>query len=175
MFFASLILAASLSGPWSGSYTLGGPAPLGFTIQGSRAAVALGAGHAGLQSVPVSIVGRRVSFRLPGAPGPLVFSGRLAGGRIRGTVSQSGARGTFQARRGASPGLVAPGFYSGGGRTLAVVDDPYGPARLVDLDSGGVHALYASGSRFVVGSGWATRNPASGTARFSPAGAQIGG
>jgi uncharacterized protein len=173
--FTTLVLAASLSGSWSGSYTLGGPAPLTFTIQGQRASVALGAGHAGLQSVPVSIAGRRFSFRLPGAPGPLAFSGRLAGSRVRGTVRQGGARGAFQAKRGASPGLVAPGLYSGGGHELAVVDDPYGPARLLDLDTGSLHALYPSGSRFVVGSGWATRDPTQGTARFTPSGAEIGG
>jgi len=171
----TLAVVASLSGSWSGSYTLGASAPLTFTIQGPRAAVALGAGHAGLQSVPVSVAGRRLSFRLPGAPGPLVFSGRLAGSRVRGTVRQGGARGMFQAKRGTSPGLVAPGFYSSGGREFAVVDDPYGPARLLDLDTGGVHALYASGSRFVVGSGWATRDPTQGTARFRATRAEIGG
>src|SRR5262249_59895732 len=111
MFLASLIAAAALSGSWTGSYTLGGPGQLALAIQGARATVALGVGHAGVQSVPVAITGRRVAFRLSGVPAPLAFSGRLAGGRIRGTVRQASARGAFQVKRGTSPALVAPGFY----------------------------------------------------------------
>ena len=145
----SLFLAASLSGPWTGTYSLGGSAQVAFDISGKRAAVALGVGHAGLQSVPVSTAKGKVTFRLPGAPSPIVFSGRLTRSRIRGTVRQGTARGTFQVRRGRAPSLVAPGIYAGGGRTLAVVDDPYGPARLVDLDTGELHGLYPSGGGFV--------------------------
>src|SRR6187551_753143 len=43
-------------------------------------------------------------------------------------------------------------LYSG---DLAVVDDPYGPARLVDLSTGRVRALYPSGRTFSIGSGFA--------------------
>ena len=39
-------------------------------------------------------------------------------------------------------------LYQAGGRTIAVVDDPYGPARLVDLDSGELHGLYPAGGGF---------------------------
>jgi len=56
-----------------------------------------------------------------------------------------------------------------------VVDDPYGPARLDDLDSGTVHALYASRDRFAIGSGFATRAPVAGTARFDAGGAVVSG
>src|SRR6266542_2790664 len=115
MGLASLILAASLSGPWSGSYSLGGPSEITFVAQGKRAAVALGVGHADLQVVPAATDRRRIRFRLPGAPRPLLFNGRLAGGRIRGTVRQGSAHGTFQVQRGSSPALVARGVYSGGG------------------------------------------------------------
>jgi uncharacterized protein len=171
----SLLLAASLSGPWTGTYSLGGTSQLAFDITGKRASVALGVGHAGLQTVPASTAAGKVRFRLPGTPGPIVFSGRLSGRRIRGTVRQGAVRGTFQARRGRAPSLVARGLYAGGGRTVAVVDDPYGPARLVDLDTGAVHALYSSGGGFVVGSGFATRAPTQGTARFGPSAAEIVG
>ena len=92
----SLLLAASLSGPWTGTYSLGGSAQVAFDVSGKRAIVALGVGHAGLQSVPVATAKEKVTFRLPGAPAPLVFSGRLKRGRIRGTVRQGTARGTFQ-------------------------------------------------------------------------------
>ena len=175
MLFAPLILAATISGPWSGSYTLGGQAPLTFSVHGKRADVALGAGHAGLQTVPIAIARRRVAFRLPGAPAPVVFSGRAGPKEIRGTVRQGSAHGTFEVHRGQSPGLIAPGFYSGGGRDLAVVDDPYGPARLLDLGTGEVHGLYRSGAGFDVGSGWATRAPAAGSARFDAARAIVNG
>jgi dienelactone hydrolase len=174
MGIVSLLLAAALSGPWTGTYSLGGSAQVAFDIAGKRANVALGVGHAGLQSVPVSTSRGKVRFRLPGAPAPVVFSGRLARGRIRGTVRQGAVRGRFEVRRGSAPSLVARGVFAGGGRSVAVVDDPYGPARLLDLDTGGVHALYRWGRRFVVGSGFATRNPPAGTVRFSPTGAVVG-
>src|SRR5262249_28555380 len=157
MSVAPLILAAVLCGPWSGSYTLVGRAPLTFSVHGKRVDVALGAGHAGLQTVPAAVGGGRVVFRLPGAPAPLVFSGTTGRAEIHGPVRQGSAHGTFKVRRGSAPGLIAPGFYAGAGHDLAVVDDPYGPARLLDLATGEVHGLYPSGAGFVVGSGFATR------------------
>ena len=175
MGIVSLLLAASLSGPWTGTYSLGGSAQVAFDIAGKRVNVALGVGHAGLQAVPVSTARGKVRFRLPGAPAPLTFAGRLTRGRISGTVRQGALRGRFEARRGRASSLVARGVYAGGGRSVAVVDDPYGPARLVDLDTGGVHALYPSGGGFAVGSGFATRAPAQGTARFGTTAAVIGG
>jgi uncharacterized protein len=159
----TLLLAGSLSGPWTGTYSLGGPGQVAFDISGKRAAVALGVGHADLRAVPVKTGKAAVTFRLPGAPAPLVFAGRLKGGRIRGTVRQGTVRGTFKARRGRASSLLARGVYTAGGRTLAVVDDPYGPARLADLDTGEVHALYPSGPGFAIGSGFATRDPTQGT------------
>ena len=135
----------------------------------------LGVGHADLQTVPASIAGTRVRFQLPGRPAPLAFDARLTNGRLVGTVKQGLAHGTFRARRGTAPGMVARGLYEAGGRTQAVVDDPYGPARLVDLDSGAVHGLYPDGPAFLIGSGFATRNPVGGTARFDAAGASLAG
>ena len=152
------------AGWWSGSYTLGG-GPGTFTVRfdGARASVALGPGHAGLQVAPAHVDGTRVRFSLPGRPAPVTFAGAVSGGRLAGTVRQGTARGTFRARRGENRALVAAGFY---GR-FAVVDDPYGPARLVDVDSGAVNALYPAGKRFVVGSGFATREPTRGFARLA--------
>ncbi len=164
-----------VTGSWAGSYSLGGASQLTFAVEGRRAIVALGAGHADVQAVPLSATGRKVSFRLPGAPAPLVFAGKLEAGRIRGTVRQGTAHGTFRVERGTARALIARGLYSGGDRTLVVVDDPYGPARLVDLQTGGVRALYPSGAGFVIGAGFATRDPTSGAARFKPSGATIGG
>jgi hypothetical protein len=157
--------AGSSSGPagwWSGSYTLGGPGTFTVHVEGARATVALGLGHAGLQAVPATVDGARVLFSLPGRPAPVTFSGSVSGDRFTGIVRQGTARGTFRARPGEDRALVAAGFYG----ALAVVDDPYGPARLVDVDSGAVNALYPAGARFVIGSGFATRAPTRGFARL---------
>jgi uncharacterized protein len=61
------------------------------------------------------------------------------------------------------------------GGSLAVVDDPYGPPRLVDLAAGRVHALYPAGRSFSLGSGFATPTPTRGQARFDARGATIAG
>jgi hypothetical protein len=61
------------------------------------------------------------------------------------------------------------------GGSLAVVDDPYGPPRLVDLTAGRVHALYPAGRSFSLGSGFANPAPTRGRARFDPHGATIAG
>src|SRR4051794_12054549 len=71
---------------------------------------------------------------------------------------------------GAEP---APGLYRAGGHSLAVVADPYGPARLVDLETGKVNALFPAGNHYELGSGYATRAPARGVVRFAPGGAVI--
>ncbi len=63
-------------------------------------------------------------------------------------------------------------LYTGG---LAVVGDPYGPPRLVDLDAGRVHALYGSGTSFAIGSGFATRTPVRGRVRLDARGGTIAG
>jgi uncharacterized protein len=170
---ASAGTAARFSGPWHGSYTLHGRDTIAVTVTGRRALVALGTGHAGVQPVPVTVRNGLLRFSLPGRPA-VVFSGRAGGRRIDGTVRQGPVRGTFHLRRGSSPALSAPGFYLGRA-PLAVVDDPYGPARLVDLDSGEVHALYPSGARFQIGAGFATQAPAIGAARFGAGAAVLPG
>jgi dienelactone hydrolase len=163
------------SGAWTGRYTLNGGDELTLTVSGKQALVALGAGHADLQAVPLSTAGGRIRFQLPGRPAPVVFDGAIANGKLAGTVRQGALRGTFSARPGSGAGLVARGLYRTGSKLEAVVDDPYGPARLVDLESGKVRALYPSGSGFAIGSGFATRAPSTGTATFGPASARIAG
>jgi uncharacterized protein len=165
----------SVSGWWIGTYSLGGPGSVTFDVTGRRVVVALGVGHAGVQTVSVSTRASRVRFKLPGRPQPVVFDGALAGGTIRGTVWQGSARGSFRARRGEGSAMIASGLYAADDRALGVVDDPYGPARLVDLDSGEVHALYQSGKAFSIGSGFATRNPVRGAARFGTRGGDVSG
>src|SRR6476646_7010176 len=78
--------AASAS--WVGRYTLGGGDDIAVTLSGRQALVALGAGHADLQTVPLSTAGGRMRFQLPGRPATLVFDGAIADGRLSGTVRQ---------------------------------------------------------------------------------------
>lgn len=162
------LLASASSNPgtpagwWSGSYSLAGPGTFTVRLSAGHATVALGAGHAGTQVVPAAADGPRVRFALPGRPAPIVFEGTLTGGRLRGTVRQGTTRGTFAARRGEDRALLLAGFYG----PRAVVDDPYGPPRLVHLGTGGVNALYPAGRGFAIGSGFATRAPTRGLARL---------
>lgn len=168
-------LSTSTTGWWMGSYTLAGPGTLTVRIEDGRGTVALGLGHPGAQVVPVAIDGQRVRFALPGRPAPVSFAGIVVGNRLTGTVRQGTLRGTFRARRGEDRSLIAVGPYSAGGRALTVIDDPYGPERIVDLDSGAVNALYPSGTVFAIGSGFATRARTRGLARFDIAGGVVGG
>jgi uncharacterized protein len=168
-------VAKPVTGSWVGTYSLGGPGTIAFTLSGGRAVVELGVGHAGAQVVAANTARGRLRFQLPGRPQPVIFDARLRRGLLRGTVRQGAVHGTFRARRGRSPALLAPGFYEAGGRDLAVVDDPYGPARLVDLGSGEVRAVYPAGNEFEIGSGFATRAPVHGRARFEAAAATIDG
>jgi len=163
------------NGTWVGRYTLGGGDELAVTLSGKQALVALGAGHADLQAVPLSTAGGRIRFQLPGRPAAVVFDGAIAKGKLAGAVRQGSLRGTFSARPGSGAGLVARGVYRAGSTNEAVVADPYGPARLVDLDSGKVRALYPAGAGFAIGSGFATRSPSTGTATFGPTSARIEG
>jgi dienelactone hydrolase len=152
----------SPAGWWSGSYTLAGLGTFTVRLADGHATVALGPGHAGTQVVPAATDGPRVRFALPGRPAAILFEGAVVGSRLRGTVRQGPNRGTFAARRGQDLALLATGVYG----SRAVVDDPYGPARLVDLGTGAVNAVYPSGRGFVIGSGFATRAPSRGPARL---------
>jgi pimeloyl-ACP methyl ester carboxylesterase len=165
----------SPAGSWVGSYALGGPGRLALTFDGAHGHVALGVGHADFQVVPVSFASGAVHFSLPGRPRPLTFDGTVAAGRITGAVQQGTARGTFSLRPGQAPDLLARGVFRTSAGLQAVVDDPYGPARLVDLETGAVHALYPAAPGFVIGSGFASRAPTIGTAQLGGAKPQING
>jgi uncharacterized protein len=159
--------AASPAGSWVGTYTLPTLDSITVTLSGGRAAVALGPGHAGLQSVRATVRNGRVRFTLPGVPA-VAFDGRLSGRRLVGTVKQGGVRGRFTLRRGSAPGLLARGLYDVGGRQFAVAG-----GRLLDLQTGEVRGLYAKSRGFDVGSGFARRAPVTGTASFSATGAML--
>jgi uncharacterized protein len=155
------------SGSWTGTYTLGRLDSIALTLARGRAEVALGPGHAGLQTVPATVRNGRVRFSVPGVP-RVVFDGKLRGRRLLGTVRQGGLRGTFSLGRGSAPGLRARGLYDVAGHRFGVVG-----GRLLDLESGEVHGLYANGKRFDVGSGFATRAPVRGAVTFDAAGATL--
>ncbi len=167
--------SSAATGSWVGRYTLGGGDDFAVTLGGKQARVTLGVGHADLQAVPLSTAGGRVRFQLPGRPAPLVFDGTVAAGKLAGTVRQGALEGTFSARSGTGHAFIARGLYRVGSSIESVVDDPYGPARLVDLDSGRVRAIYPAGAGFTIGSGFSTRTPSTGTASFAAASARIGG
>src|SRR5919201_5846029 len=76
------------AGTWSGRYSLHGQTAIAFSVQGRRAVVALGVGHADAETVPVSRAGTHIRFALPGRPTALVFEGRLRGATVGGTVRQ---------------------------------------------------------------------------------------
>jgi uncharacterized protein len=169
---AALLAVATTS--WSGSWTIrpGGSA-LAVQLSPRTAVVALGAGHAEAQTVAVRRAHGRIRFTIPGRPA-IVFDGQIRGRRFSGTTRQGPARGTFALRPGTAATLLARGFYTGGGRRWAFVDDPYGPPRLDDLDTGELHGVYGAGPAFRLGSGWATPDPVAGTARLDPSGGTIG-
>ena len=145
---------------------------LSVAFSGKRAVVALGASHAEAQSVPVTTSGGRIRFTLPARPA-LSFDGAIEKGRFAGSIRQGTLHGTFSTRAGGAPSLMARGMYAAGGGVQAVVDDPYGPPRIVDLDSGGSARSTRPGP-------FSDRHPASrraapttGTASFNAAGARI--
>ena len=78
-------------------------------------------------------------------------------------------------KRGATPELEARGFFGTGADARAVVDDPNGPPRLLDLPTGRVRGLFPAGAGFSVGSGWSTAAPSTGVARFTPQAAVVEG
>ena len=159
--------AASPSGSWTGTYTLHRLDSITLTLSGGRATVALGPGHAGLQTVRASVRNGRVRFSLPGVP-PVAFDGKLRGRRLVGTVRQGTLRGTFTLGRGSAPGLLARGQYDLGGHGYAVAG-----GRLLDLETGEVHGLFPNGKGFEVGAGFATRAPTRGTASFDGTGGTL--
>jgi dienelactone hydrolase len=165
----ALLTAAATS--WTGTWNAGsGEDAIGVRLSPRIAVVALGAGHADAQTVPLRRSGGRIRFTIPGRPA-LAFDGRVRGGRLSGTTRQGAARGTFSLRPGPAGALFARGSYAGGGRRWALVDDPFGPPRADDLDTGELHGVF--GSR--LGAGWSTLAPAAGEVRLDVSGGTIMG
>ena len=100
-----------------------------------------------------------------------MFVGHATRSSIRGTVRQGSARGSFLLTRGTNSALFMRGVFTAGNRTFSVVDDPYGPPRLLDDDTGEVHGLFGS----AIGSGFATRDPVGGAVRLGVNGGTIAG
>ena len=167
--------ATATPSAWVGTYTLGGQDDLAVTLSGKQALVALGAGHADAQSVPLSTAKRTHPVPASGPAG----AGRLRRRHGRRPAQRHGPAGRRPRHVHRAPGAGAqpprPRALPGSGGIEAVVDDPYGPARLVDLDSGRVRALYPAGAAFAIGSGFATRAPATGAASFGARSARIDG
>ncbi len=172
---SAVALLAAAATSWTGSWNVGiGKAGIGVQLSPRTALVALGAGHADAQTVPLRRSGARIRFTIPGRPA-LAFDGRIRGGRLSGTTRQGAARGTFSLRPGPAGALFARGFYAGSGRRWVFVDDPYGPPRVDDLDTGELHGVFGSGPVFRLGAGWSTLDPVAGEARLDTSGGTIGG
>ena len=170
---ASTASTGGLDGSWRGTYTQIRPAELAVAVSGGEALVALGAGHATVRRVKASVSSGRLRLIVPGLPSPVVLEARRVGDRLVGTATQGKVRGPLTATRGTAPELIARGVFARGSRELDVVDDPYGPPRLLDPDTGRVRGLYAHGDSFTVGSGFATERPSVGTGRFSTGDARV--
>src|SRR4051812_9775591 len=144
---------------WTGSYTLHGRSALGVIFEGGSGVVALGTGHADAQRVRLVRRGTALRFVVPGRPSPVVFTGTSRGHLIRGIVRQGRARRAFRLVPGAAPGLFARGFFVAGRPKLPVFDDPYRPARLLDLHSGQVPPPFREGDAVLLGSGLGAAHP----------------
>lgn len=174
---SAIALLAAAATSWTGSWNTGiGKDAVAIRLSSRSAVVALGAGHADAQTVPLRRLGGRVRFTVPGRPA-LAFDGRIRGRRLSGTTRQGAARGTFSLRPGPAGALFARGFYSGTGkgRRWAFVDDPYGPPRIDDLDTGELHGVFGAGPAFRLGAGWSTLEPVAGEVRLDANGGTIGG
>jgi uncharacterized protein len=154
---------------WSGAFTLPGgtqSSSIALVESGGSAVVSLAPGRAA--SDVVRLNARKngvVSFRLPGRPSDLLFTGRRHGTLISGKVSQGAARGSFHLARRARGGEPFLGTYtSPAGAALELIDlGRLGlPLWLVDLKTGAFHALYRSGSAFQVGA-FRSRRPSAGS------------
>jgi pimeloyl-ACP methyl ester carboxylesterase len=163
-------LARKPTGTWSGTYTVGTSVKTHVAVQisGRGATVALEPGHASRSVVSAQVRGQHVRFTVPGRPA-LVFSGRLRGKRLAGSLRQGAARGSFTLRRARSlPFFSHRGIYTmDGGETVGLLDYRRIGLQLwaVEIESSAFHRLYGSGSSYVVGAGVDVRVPDAGKLR----------
>ena len=172
---------AGPNGSWAGTaqFTRGAgvqPFVLSVELRGSRAVVALGAGHPARTEAPAKVARGRVRISLPGRPWPLVLEGRVKGRTLSGTLRQGPVRGRFRLRRRAPIEGASLGLYRfANGEALGMVQ-AIGPRVAVRYSDGEIRALYASGrGRYLVGAGLGTRNPTVGEATFTATGATYRG
>jgi dienelactone hydrolase len=143
---AALALApAARAADWSGTFSLPTSAEavrIAVQLNGSRAVVALGPGHAGRSTVPARLRRGRLKFALGG----VAFDGTLHGGAIAGRVTQGALRGSFRLTSGRDSHTLALGLYrSASGEAVAIVEPGEGfPTWLVELPSGNIHGLGAT-------------------------------
>jgi pimeloyl-ACP methyl ester carboxylesterase len=130
---------------WVGTYSLPASADseaLSVQLGGRTATVALGPGHSGRTTVPVTRRDGRIRFAFPGSPAPVVFEGRIRGQTLLGRVMQGRLHGSFRLSPGRSRILPLLGLYRGtDGGGVAVVKAEGLPAWLVELPSGAVHGI----------------------------------
>ncbi len=157
-------LAGKPDGTWRGTYTVGTNTRTLVAVQlaGRSATVALEPGHAARTVVPASVRGQHLRFAVPGRPA-LVFSGRLRGKKVTGSVRQGAARGSFILSRARSlPFFSHLGLYTmDGGGTVGLFDYRRIGLKLwaVEIESSAFHRLYGTGSSYVVGAGFDVRAP----------------
>jgi dienelactone hydrolase len=150
---AAAVLAAAApslahASSWTGTFRLPANAEqvaLSLELTTGRATVALGPGHMGRTTLPVTSRGGRMRFTLPGG---VSFDGRRSGRALVGTVRQGQLRGSFRLTPGSSRVLPALGLYrAADGAAVAIVQATGLPTWLVELPSGDVHGLNAKLTR----------------------------
>jgi len=160
------------SGAWTGTAHLtrgAGTAefPLSIAVQGRRAMVSRGAGHAARTQVAARLSLGRVRLTLPGRPWRISLDGRVRGRILSGTFRQGPLRGSFRLRRGPPLEAGALGLYRfADGSPLGAVAG-FGTRVGFRYDQSEVRGLYRTRrGRYAIGSGIFTRSPEAGTAVF---------
>jgi uncharacterized protein len=168
------------NGDWTGTYVLPGgttPVQIDTQLRGSTAFVALGPGHASLQSVPLKRHGSTISFSIPGAPAPVNFDLHLQRRVLTGSVKQGRVTGKVRLSAGKATLARFLGSYrTASGDTLIVIDLSRLsiPPQVIDVGTDGFRALYSRNeTAFVIGSGNETRKPVAGNIQFSRDGSAL--
>jgi dienelactone hydrolase len=146
-------------------------------LHGPTAQIALGLGHAPLQTTAVRLRAGALIFSLPGVPASLRFQLVARGAVLAGTEMQAKAGGTVRLRRSVPTTSRFLGAYrTPAGDDLVVLDlSRLGlPPQMIDVGTDGIHALYQPSSRsYALGAVQAVRLPRAGTITFSSSGASL--
>jgi dienelactone hydrolase len=139
---AALALAAPASATtYAGAitFTRAEPSGITLTLRGGRAAVALGPGHAAHTVVSVRRRAKRLTFTMPGRPGPLAFTLRVQGRRLVGTARQGRAGAVVSLRRGRASSDAKLGFFTGATgpfQVMRTTRNGFGKPISIDLQTG---------------------------------------